>query len=77
LTSIFDQYICAQILARSPRLVVVCPDERRETLAAACGGSLVFGIREAKGLEFREVARTCAIFHPSPHPTTTVWGLSS
>ena len=45
-----------EVLARSQRLVVLCPDEQQEALARVCPDHLVFGIREAKGLEFPDVA---------------------
>ena len=38
------------------RLVVVCPDERQQGLASLLPETLVFGVREAKGLEFAHVA---------------------
>jgi hypothetical protein len=44
------------ILSRGCRCVVVCPDELRSSLAIMLPDNLVFGIREAKGLEFPDVA---------------------
>ena len=41
------------VLARSQRLVVLCPEA---ALSRLCPDHLVFGIREAKGLEFPDVA---------------------
>ena len=43
-------------VSNSERLVIVCPDERREVLSLCCPERLVFGIKEAKGLEFHHVA---------------------
>jgi hypothetical protein len=49
------------------RLVLVCPDERRDGLAPLCPERLVFGIREVKGLEFHHVALVdffCSLSYP-------------
>ncbi len=43
-------------VSNSERFIIVCPDERREWLALLCPERLVFGIKEAKGLEFHHVA---------------------
>jgi hypothetical protein len=63
-----------EVLARSQRLVVLCPDEQQEALARACPDRLVFGIREAKGLEFPDVALV-DFFHSLPEPDQRVWRL--
>jgi hypothetical protein len=59
LTSRLQNNSLLQVLSAVPnseRLVLVCPDERREGLALLCHDHLVFGIKEAKGLEFHHVA---------------------
>ncbi len=63
-----------EVLARSQRLVVLCPDEQQEALARLCPDHLVFGIRGAKGLEFSDVALV-DFFAGLPEPDQRIWRL--
>ena len=58
------------ILARG--CVVVCPDELRPGLATMLPDNLVFGIREAKGLEFPDVA-IVNFFSELPTHDQAIW----
>ena len=62
------------VLSRSQRLVVLCPDEQQAALSRLCPDHLVFGIREAKGLEFRDVALV-DFFASLPETDQRVWRL--
>ncbi len=62
------------VLGRSQRLVVLCPDEQQAALALLCPDHLVFGIREAKGLEFHDVALV-DFFASLPERDQRVWRL--
>jgi hypothetical protein len=63
-----------EVLARSQRLVVLCPDEQQQALALRCPDHLVFGIREAKGLEFPDVVLV-DFFCSVPDVDQRIWRL--
>ncbi len=60
------------ILSRGCRCVVICPDELRSDLATMLPDHLVFGIREAKGLEFPDVA-IVNFFSGFPSHDQAIW----
>ena len=61
-----------RVLSRNRRYVIICLDEAVHALTALFPDHLVFGIREAKGLEFPHVA-IVNFFSTLPFHDQTVW----